>query len=101
MENPCRVTDEENRNKMINELVKRTDNLDRRCGYYTEGEFVIRTPQISVKREDIFKISISKKEYDNLNEQDKKLVDTYPLTIRKSKIENNVGGIDLSYLLGN
>jgi hypothetical protein len=101
MENPCRVTDEENRNKMINELVKRTDNLDPRCGKETEGEFVIRTPQISVKREDIFKISISKKEYDNLNKQDKTLVDKYPLTIRKSKIENeNNGGIDLSYMLG-
>jgi hypothetical protein len=101
MENPCRVTDDENRDKMIQELVMRTDNLDPRCGEETEGEFVIRAPQISVKPEDIFKISISKEEYDKLNGEEKTLFDTYPLTIRKSKTSvDRTGGIDLSYMIG-
>jgi hypothetical protein len=102
MENPCRVTDNENRDKMINELVMRTDNLDSRCGEETEGEFVIRAPKISVRPEDIFKISISKKAYDDLNEEEKRLFNSYPLTIRKSKIPTpvgRIGGIDLSFML--
>lgn len=93
MDNPCRVTDNENRDKMIAELVKRTDNLDPRCGEDTEGEFVIRAPQISVRPKDIFKISISKQSYDELTVEEKTLFNKYPLTIRINKKVNSIGGI--------